>query len=78
MGKRNLTIALDEELLLEARVLAAKRRTSVNEMVRQHLENLVGSERRRRAAWAQVRSLVEEPRARAPGPLPSRQEIHER
>lgn len=78
MSKRNLTVALDEELLMEARVLAARRRISVNEIVRRHLESLVGEERRRLTAWERVRSLVEEPRARVEGPLPSRDEIHER
>lgn len=78
MSKRNLTLALEEDLLFEARVLAAKQRTSVNEMVRQHLESLVGADRQRRAAWERVRRLVESPQARIEGPLPSRDELHER
>lgn len=78
MSKRNLTVTLDEELLLEARVLAARRRTSVNEMVRRHLEGIVGEERRRLAAWERVRPLVERPKAVIGGALPSREEIHER
>jgi len=78
MNKRNLTLALDEELLLQARVVAAKRRTSVNEIVRRHLEFVVGEERRRLSAWERVRSLVERPRVRIEGSLPSRDEIHAR
>jgi hypothetical protein len=78
MSKRNLTVTLDEELLLEARVLAARRRTSVNEMVRRHLAGIVGEERRRLAAWERVRPLVERPKAVIGGTLPSRDEIHER
>ena len=78
MSKRNLTLALAEDLLLEARVLAAKQRTSVNEIVRQHLESLVGADRQRRTAWERVRRLVECPQAQIEGPLPSRDELHER
>ena len=78
MTKRNLTVTLDEELLLEARVLAARRRTSVNEMVRRHLEGMIGEERRRLAAWERVRQMVERPHAVIGDRLPSRDELHER
>lgn len=43
---RNLTLSIDDELLAKARVLAAMRRTSVNEMVREHLRSLVEDEER--------------------------------
>lgn len=78
MSKRNLTVTLDEELLLEARVLAARRRTSVNEIVRRHLESVVGEERGRQVAWERIRPLVERPRAVIGGKLPPRDELHER
>lgn len=38
---KNLTLAIDEDLLDKARVLAAMRRTSVNEMVRGFLKQAV-------------------------------------
>ncbi|WP_075995809.1 DUF6364 family protein [Salaquimonas pukyongi] len=38
---KNLTLAIDEDLLDKARVLAAMRRTSVNEMVREFLKRSV-------------------------------------
>lgn len=38
MGTKNITLAIDEDLLDKARVLAAMRRTSVNEMVREYLK----------------------------------------
>lgn len=41
---RNLTLAIDEDLLDKVRVLAAMRRTSVNEMVRGFLTRLVEQE----------------------------------
>ena len=41
---KNITLAIDEDLLDKVRVLAAIRRTSVNEMVRQFLEREVQRE----------------------------------
>lgn len=38
---KNITLAIDEDLLDKARVLAAMRRTSVNEMVREFLKRAV-------------------------------------
>lgn len=38
---KNLTLAIDEDLLDRARVLAAMRRTTVNAMVREFLERAV-------------------------------------
>ncbi len=42
---KNLTLAIDEDLLDRARVLAAMRRTTVNAMVREFLERVVAEER---------------------------------
>lgn len=78
MPRRNLTLALDENLLLEARAVAAKQHTSINDLVRRYLESLVGENSRRLAAWEGVRTLVETPRARVRGPLPLREQVHER
>ena len=41
---KNITLAIDEDLLDKVRVLAAIKRTSVNEMVRQFLEREVKRE----------------------------------
>ncbi len=41
---KNITLAIDEDLLDKVRVLAAMKRTSVNEMVRQFLEREVKRE----------------------------------
>jgi len=38
---KNITLAIDEELLEKVRVLAAMKRTSVNELVRGFLTRLV-------------------------------------
>lgn len=42
---RNITLAIDEDLLDRARIIAAIKRTSVNELVRQYLARLVEEER---------------------------------
>lgn len=54
---KNLTLAIDEELLDRARVLAAMKRTTVNAMVREYLEREVrreGDDARRADEWAQL------------------------
>lgn len=54
---RNITLAIDEDLLDKARVLAAMRRTSVNEMVREFLAREVKREAQqasRAEAWGRV------------------------
>ena len=42
---KNITLAIDEDLLNRVRVIAAIKRTSVNEMVRGFLEHVVAQER---------------------------------
>ncbi len=78
MARRKLILSLDEELLRQARVVAARRHTTVNELVRQLLERLTDDEGRRLAAWESIRDLVEHPRVVIGGRLPTRDELHER
>lgn len=79
MSKRlNVTLVVEEELLREARAVAAQRRTSVNDMVRKFLEDVVRQEGRRLAAWERVRRLVERPTVELGARRPSRDELHER
>ena len=50
----NLTLTVDETLLRKARILALERRTSVNALVREFIENMVNKSMRRSeraAAW---------------------------
>lgn len=42
---KNLTLAIDEDLLDKARIIAAVKRTSVNELVREYLTWLVEREK---------------------------------
>jgi hypothetical protein len=79
MTKRiRVTFALEEELLREARAIAARRRTSVNEMVREFLKGVVSQESRRLAAWERIQSLLDRPSAYLGGFRPSREKLHER
>lgn len=54
---KNITLAIDEHLLDKVRVLAAMKRTSVNEMVREYLEREVKRETAqssRAVVWAKM------------------------
>lgn len=57
---KNITLAIDDELLEKARALAERRKTSLNAMVRSLLESEV--EQEDRIAWARagMRRLMEE------------------
>lgn len=62
---KNVTLAIDETLLEQARVLAQRRKTSLNAMVRSLLANEV--EQEDRIAWAKegMRRLIDEAEAKA-------------
>ncbi len=55
---KNITLAVDEDVLARYRVLAAEQRTSVNALIRRHMDDATGvSERRREArAWMAAKS----------------------
>lgn len=54
---KNLTLAIDEELLERFRLHAAERKTSVNALLRKHMEDTLGLEERRRAAISKMLDL---------------------
>ena len=54
----NLTLAIDDSLLLEARRLALDRRTSVNQLVRDYLATLVSEQHARRGARSRLKSAL--------------------
>lgn len=58
---KNLTISVDEDLLAKFRVLAAEQRTTVNALIRKHMEEVTGmsslADRRREAReWMAARA----------------------
>lgn len=57
---RNLTLAIDDDLLDKVRVLAAMKRTSVNEMVRGFLTRLVEQEVEHDEATQELLKLIDE------------------
>lgn len=73
-----MTLVVEEDLLREARSVAARRRTSVNEMVRQFLQDVVSRESRRLAALEQIQAFLDRPPVHLGGPRPSRDKLHER
>lgn len=61
---RNLTLAIDDDLLDKVRVLAAMKRTSVNEMVRGFLARLVEQESQHDEATEALLKLARESKGR--------------
>jgi hypothetical protein len=57
--KQNVTLVVDEDLLLVARKIALDRRTSVNQLVRELLAALVEEPSRRRLARARLGKVFE-------------------
>lgn len=74
----NVTLVVEEDLLREARAVAARRRISLNEMMRGFLRDMVNQESRRLAALERIQPLLDHPSVHLGGPLPSRDELHER
>jgi hypothetical protein len=79
MAPRNLTIQLDEELIREAKVLAAEEGMSLSAMVAQDLrERLAVRERRREAMQAAFESMTQAAGSGRQMPRWTREELHER
>lgn len=73
---KNLTLAIDDDLLDRARVLAAVKRTSVNEMVRGFLEKVVREETEKDEAREELLKLIDESDAELGDWRPSREETY--
>ena len=75
---RNVTIALDESLLREARRIAADRSTTLNAMIREFLEEMARCESRAVRARERIVELCRDTRAEVGTNTWSRDELHER
>jgi metal-responsive CopG/Arc/MetJ family transcriptional regulator len=75
---KNVTIALDESLLREARRIAADRSTTLNAMIRGFLEELAERESGVVKARRRIIELCRESRAEVGPRTWSRDELHER
>ena len=58
MAKRNVTLQLDQEVIRRAKVVAAKRGTSVSGLVARQIEQLVEADARYEAAWERARKAI--------------------
>jgi hypothetical protein len=76
--KQNVTLVVEEELLLAARKVALDQRTSVNQLVREFLAALVEEPSRRRLARARLTRAFETGLVDVGDRKWSRDEIHER
>jgi hypothetical protein len=76
--KRNLTVQLDEEIIGKARVLAARRSTSVSKLVAEEIRKLVGEDESYQRAKAVAREQMTKGFHLGGGPLPDRDALHER
>lgn len=75
---KNVTIALDEGLLWEARRIAAERSTTLNAMIREYLEELTARETQLAEARQRILELCRESRAEVGERSWTRDELHAR
>jgi hypothetical protein len=75
---KNVTIALDEATLREARRIAAERSTSLNALIRDFLDRLTARDSRSRTARLRIAELCRESKAEVGERTWTRDELHER
>jgi hypothetical protein len=59
MAKRNLTVQLDEEVIRQAKLLAARQGTSISGLVARELEQLVARDARYAEAWRRAIEIMD-------------------
>ena len=77
-SKQNLTLVIDEDLLLAARKVALDQRTSVNQLVREYLAGLVKGHGRRRLARARLKQAFQSGLVEVGDRTWSRDDLYER
>ena len=75
---RNLTLAIEDEVLETARRLAHERGTTLNQLVREHLADLVAREGRRRAAAERLKRAMREELVEVGPRTWTREDLYER
>lgn len=78
MAKRNITVQLDEELIREAKILAAKRSTSLSQFLADQIARAAEAHQAREAARPRAVTLMREGFAMGGPPYADRQELHDR
>ena len=76
--KQNVTISLDREIIHKAKIVAARRSTSISGLLARQIEILVGEEEAYERADRQALALLEEGFHLGGEILVSRDELHER
>ncbi len=75
---KNITLAMDEAILEEVRIVAAKKGTTVNAMVRDYLTSVARLEDRTGRARRRIRELAEKSTAEV-GPITwKREDLYDR
>ena len=77
-GKQNVTVSLSREVLKKARILAARRETSISGLLAQEIEFLVGNEEAYARAEQQALALLESGFHMGGAIRASREDLHER
>jgi Family of unknown function (DUF6364) len=77
MAKRNLTVQLDDDVIHRAKIVAAKRGTSVSGLVTQQLERLAEADERYDDAQRRAEQALGRTKARG-GRQWSRDDLHRR
>jgi hypothetical protein len=75
---KNITLAVDEDVLAAARRHAAERNSTVNALVREYLTNLAAQEDRAKRARARLRRLSAQSRGRLGRKTWTREDLHDR
>jgi hypothetical protein len=75
---KNITLRVEEEVLLAVRRYAAERHSTVNALVRSHLTEIARREDRARIARERIRALSEQSTAERGAQHWTRAELHER
>ena len=75
---KNVTLAVDDKVLRDARRIAAERSTSLNAMVREFLEDLTQRESSAREARQRIIELCLDSQAEVGPKTWTRDELHER
>ena len=75
---KNITLSIEEDVLLEARKIAAERGTTVNAIVRASLADLVRQKQRTRNALKRMRELAEQGGMEIGEKAWTRDDLHER
>jgi len=76
--KQNITISLDTRVVMQAKILAAKRSTSISGMLAEQVEVLVNEDQAREQAIASIATRLKHGYHLGGGPYASRDSLHER